>query len=31
MRGGPEEMRNFQTAEIKLWKQIVTKARVEQQ
>jgi tripartite-type tricarboxylate transporter receptor subunit TctC len=31
MRGGPEEMRAFQSAEIQLWKRIVTKAKVEQQ
>jgi tripartite-type tricarboxylate transporter receptor subunit TctC len=31
MRGGAEEMRTFQNAEIQLWKRIVTKAKVEQQ
>lgn len=31
MRGGPEEMRAFQNAEIQLWKNIAVKARVEQQ
>ena len=31
MNGGPDEMRNFQTAEIQLWKRIATKAKVEQQ
>lgn len=31
MNGGPEEMRNFQAAEIQLWKRIATKAKVEQQ
>lgn len=31
MRGGPEEMRTFQNAEIRLWKRIATKAKVEQQ
>jgi tripartite-type tricarboxylate transporter receptor subunit TctC len=31
MRGGAEEMRAFQNAEIQLWKRIVTKAKVEQQ
>lgn len=31
MRGGAEEMRAFQSAEIQLWKRIVTKAKVEQQ
>lgn len=31
MRGGPEEMRAFQNAEIALWKRIVVKAKVEQQ
>ena len=31
MRGGADEMRAFQSAEIQLWKRIVTKAKVEQQ
>lgn len=31
MAGGPEELRNFQTSEINLWKQIVQKAHVELQ
>nr|WP_151447727.1 tripartite tricarboxylate transporter substrate binding protein [Lacisediminimonas profundi] len=31
MNGGPEEMRNFQNAEIALWKRIAVKAKVEQQ
>ncbi len=31
MRGGPEEMRAFQNAEIQLWKRIALKAKVEQQ
>ena len=31
MRGGPEEMRAFQSAEIQLWKRIAAKAKVEQQ
>ena len=31
MNGGAEEMRRFQAEEIELWKQIVTKAKVEQQ
>ncbi|SFN97789.1 Tripartite-type tricarboxylate transporter, receptor component TctC [Variovorax sp. PDC80] len=31
MQGGPEEMRNFQSAEIQLWKRIAVTARVEQQ
>ena len=31
MSGGSEEMRRFQAAEIALWKQIVVKAKVEQQ
>jgi len=31
MQGGPEEMRNFQNAEIQLWKRIAVTARVEQQ
>jgi tripartite-type tricarboxylate transporter receptor subunit TctC len=31
MRGGPDEMRKFQAAEIGLWKRIVVKAKVEQQ
>jgi tripartite-type tricarboxylate transporter receptor subunit TctC len=31
MKGGPEEMRNFQAAEIQLWKRIAAKAKVEQQ
>jgi tripartite-type tricarboxylate transporter receptor subunit TctC len=31
MKGGPEEMRAFQSAEIQLWKRIATKAKVEQQ
>lgn len=31
MNGGPEEMRNFQAAEIQLWKRIAIKAKVEQQ
>ena len=31
MRGGADEMRAFQNAEIQLWKRIVTKAKVEQQ
>jgi tripartite-type tricarboxylate transporter receptor subunit TctC len=31
MNGGPEEMRTFQAAEIKLWKRIATSAKVEQQ
>jgi tripartite-type tricarboxylate transporter receptor subunit TctC len=31
MRGGPDEMRNFQAAEIQLWKRIAAKAKVEQQ
>lgn len=31
MRGGPEEMRAFQNAEIQLWKNIAAKAKVEQQ
>lgn len=31
MRGGPEEMRAFQNAEIALWKRIAAKAKVEQQ
>lgn len=31
MHGGPEEMRTFQGAEIKLWKRIAVKANVEQQ
>jgi tripartite-type tricarboxylate transporter receptor subunit TctC len=30
-RGGADEMRAFQNAEIQLWKRIVTKAKVEQQ
>jgi tripartite-type tricarboxylate transporter receptor subunit TctC len=31
MKGGPEEMRNFQATEIQLWKRIAAKAKVEQQ
>jgi tripartite-type tricarboxylate transporter receptor subunit TctC len=31
MKGGPQEMREFQKAEIQLWKRIATKAKVEQQ
>lgn len=31
MNGGPEEMRAFQNAEIKLWKRIATSAKVELQ
>lgn len=31
MNGGPEEMRTFQNAEIKLWKRIAAKAKVELQ
>ena len=31
MNGGPDEMRAFQAAEIKLWKSIAAKAKVEQQ
>ena len=31
MRGGPDEMRQFQSDEIKLWKRIATQAKVEQQ
>lgn len=31
MNGGPEEMRAFQNAEIKLWKRIAVSAKVEQQ
>ena len=31
MRGGPEEMRAFQNAEIDLWKRIAVKAKIEQQ
>lgn len=31
MRGGPDEMRAFQAAEIELWKRIAVKAKVEQQ
>ncbi|MHB1124528.1 MAG: Bug family tripartite tricarboxylate transporter substrate binding protein [Ramlibacter sp.] len=31
MRGGPQEMRTFQNAEIALWKRIAAKAKVEQQ
>ncbi|MFD0666218.1 Bug family tripartite tricarboxylate transporter substrate binding protein [Ramlibacter sp. MAHUQ-53] len=31
MVGGPEEMRQFQAAEIRLWKRIATQAKVEQQ
>lgn len=31
MHGGPEEMRTFQSAEIRLWKRIAVKANVEQQ
>ncbi len=31
MNGGPEEMRTFQAAEIKLWKRIAANAKVEQQ
>jgi tripartite-type tricarboxylate transporter receptor subunit TctC len=31
MSGGPEEMKQFQAAEIKMWKDIATKAKVEQQ
>ena len=31
MRGGPDEMRAFQNAEIQLWKNIAAKAKVEQQ
>lgn len=31
MNGGADEMRRFQAAEIALWKQIVVKAKVEQQ
>jgi tripartite-type tricarboxylate transporter receptor subunit TctC len=31
MNGGPQEMREFQAAEIQLWKRIATKAKVEQQ
>ncbi len=31
MNGGPEEMRNFQVAEIQLWKRIAATAKVEQQ
>lgn len=31
MNGGPDEMRQFQAAEIQLWKRIVVKAKVEQQ
>jgi hypothetical protein len=31
MNGGPEEMRTFQAAEIKLWKRIAASAKVEQQ
>jgi tripartite-type tricarboxylate transporter receptor subunit TctC len=31
MRGGPEQMRAFQKAEIDLWKRIAVKAKIEQQ
>ena len=31
MRGGPQEMRAFQGAEIELWKRIATEARVPRQ
>jgi tripartite-type tricarboxylate transporter receptor subunit TctC len=31
MNGGPDEMREFQAAEIQLWKRIAIKAKVEQQ
>ena len=31
MKGGPQEMREFQKAEIQLWKRIAVKAKVEQQ
>jgi tripartite-type tricarboxylate transporter receptor subunit TctC len=31
MKGGPDEMRSFQAAEIQLWKRIAAKAKVEQQ
>ncbi len=31
MKGGPDEMRAFQAAEIQLWKRIAAKAKVEQQ
>lgn len=31
MNGGPDEMRNFQGAEIRLWKRIAAQAKVEQQ
>jgi len=31
MRGGPEEMRAFQNAEITLWKRIAAQAKIEQQ
>lgn len=31
MQGGPQEMRDFQNAEIQLWKRIAAKAKVEQQ
>lgn len=31
MKGGPQEMRDFQKAEIQLWKRIAAKAKVEQQ
>ena len=31
MKGGPDEMREFQASEIQLWKRIVTKAKVPQQ
>jgi tripartite-type tricarboxylate transporter receptor subunit TctC len=31
MKGGPDEMRSFQSAEIQLWKRIAAKAKVEQQ
>ena len=31
MRGGPAQMRAFQTAEIDLWKRIAVKAKIEQQ
>jgi tripartite-type tricarboxylate transporter receptor subunit TctC len=31
MRGGPEQMRTFQKAEIDLWKRIAVKAKIEQQ
>jgi tripartite-type tricarboxylate transporter receptor subunit TctC len=31
MNGGPDEMREFQKAEIELWKRIAAKAKVEQQ